>query len=112
MDAETTEMFRARLEAMAAEIAAAEADTATDREPVALDQQSVGRLARMDAMQVQAMAAAQSRRRAEELRRIRAALARVEEGEFGHCQGCGDEIARGRLELDPATPFCVTCARG
>ncbi|MEL7171789.1 MAG: TraR/DksA family transcriptional regulator, partial [Pseudomonadota bacterium] len=49
-----------------AEIAAEEAETAADRAPVTLDQQSVGRLSRMDAMQVQAMAAAQSRRRSAE----------------------------------------------
>ena len=112
MDAETREAFRARLEAMAAELAAAEAGTEADRRPVELDQQSVGRLARMDAMQVQAMASAQSRRRAAELKRIRAALARFEEDEFGHCRECGEEIALRRLELDPATPFCVACARG
>ena len=112
MDSETREAFRRRIEAMLAELAAAEAGTAEDRRPVALDQQSVGRLARMDAMQVQAMATAQSRRRAAEATRLRAALARFDDDEFGYCQRCGEEIALRRLELDPATPFCIACARG
>lgn len=41
-----------------------------DRATVALDQQSVGRLSRMDAMQRQAMAQANDRQRARELQRI------------------------------------------
>ena len=104
--------LRRRLEAEAAAIETAERATHADRKPVELDQQSVGRLARMDAMQVQAMAAAQSRRRIAELRRIRAALARFAEDEFGWCQKCGEAISHARLDLDPATPFCVDCARG
>lgn len=102
--------LRARLEAEDAAIEAAERDTAADRAPVELDQQSVGRLSRMDALQVQAMAEAQSRRRAQERRRIRAALARFDEGEYGWCQECGELIEPKRLDLDPATPFCVACA--
>ncbi|WP_299359123.1 TraR/DksA C4-type zinc finger protein [uncultured Paracoccus sp.] len=46
-----------------------------------------------------------------ELRRIDAALARVEAGEYGHCVTCGQEIADKRLELLPDTPFCGNCAR-
>lgn len=110
MDKSTLERFRDRLLAMAAELEEAERATRDDRAPVTLDQQSVGRLSRMDAMQVQAMAAAQSRRRTAEIGRIRAALRRWEEGEFGWCGECGEEIAAKRLELDPAAPLCVGCA--
>jgi len=46
------------------------------------------------------------------LRRIAAALARIDEGEFGYCIKCGDEIASRRLELDPAAPLCISCASG
>ncbi|RSK33661.1 TraR/DksA family transcriptional regulator [Rhodovulum iodosum] len=80
-------------------------------ETVILDQQSVGRLSRMDALQQQAMAKATQARRAGQATRIRAALARIEEGEFGYCTECGDEIAHGRLDLDPTTPTCISCAR-
>ena len=110
MTPERRDAFRALLQAEAQDLETAERDTADDRRPVELDQQSVGRLARMDAMQVQAMATAQSRRRAGRLKRVKAALARFDEDEFGFCQGCGEEIAEKRLDLDPATPLCVSCA--
>ncbi|MFO6277706.1 TraR/DksA family transcriptional regulator, partial [Pseudomonas aeruginosa] len=32
------------------------------------------------------------------------------EGEYGWCNQCGELIASGRLEFDPATPLCITCA--
>jgi DnaK suppressor protein len=66
----------------------------------------------MDAMQVQAMALETSRRRGAELRRIAAALARMEAGDFGNCVECGEEIAARRLDLDPAAPLCIACAAG
>lgn len=80
------------------------------RKPVTLDQESVGRLSRMDAMQVQAMAQALERRRQAEKARIDAALQRIDEGEFGWCITCGEEIAPKRLAHDPSVAKCVTCA--
>lgn len=47
-----------------------------------------------------------------ELRMIEAALARIDEGEYGFCVSCGAEIAEERLDLLPATPFCRNCAPG
>ncbi|MBT8408311.1 MAG: TraR/DksA C4-type zinc finger protein, partial [Alphaproteobacteria bacterium] len=79
---------------------------------VTLDQQSVGRLSRMDAMQQQAMAQATGRRRQASRVRIAAALARMDEAEYGYCSECGDEIAPARLQLDPAIPTCLSCAKG
>ncbi|MEM1162045.1 MAG: TraR/DksA C4-type zinc finger protein [Pseudomonadota bacterium] len=104
--------FRERLDQEAAELRAADAQTSSDRAPVELDQVAVGRLSRMDAMQQQAMAQAQSRRRAGRLKAIRAALQRMDEDEFGWCQNCGEEIAPGRLDLDPTASQCVSCAAG
>ena len=63
-------------------------------------------------MQVQAMAQATERRRAEEMDRIRATLARMGEGEFGCCIRCGEEIAPKRLEFDPMAATCIECASG
>lgn len=79
---------------------------------VVLDQQSVGRLSRMDALQNQAMAVAQQNRRDQEQRRLQSALGRLEEEDFGYCEDCGDAIAYKRLELDPACRLCVSCASG
>ena len=58
------------------------------------------------------MAQASARARAARRKRIAAALARIDQGEFGYCTGCGEEIAIKRLELDPTMPTCITCARG
>lgn len=48
----------------------------------------------------------------DELRRIDAALARIEDGSYGICVKCGDEIAEARLNAVPETPFCAGCASG
>jgi DnaK suppressor protein len=79
--------------------------------PVVLDQTTVGRLSRMDEIQNQAMSIEMERRRIDETHRINAALARMEKDEFGYCMTCGDEIEKKRLELDPAIPTCVGCAK-
>ena len=79
---------------------------------VTLDQQSVGRLSRMDALQSQAMAKAQQGRRDILAQRLHAALARLDAGEFGECVDCGEWIAQKRLEFDPAATKCITCASG
>ena len=80
------------------------------RAPVSLDQQSVGRISRIDAMQQQAMAQAQERQRALEIMAIEQALTRMESGDFGYCLECDEEIAEKRLEVDPAARLCVSCA--
>jgi len=77
---------------------------------VTLDQSRVGRLSRMDALQTQAMAQASHRQREVALRRVLAALRRIEAGEFGYCVACGEAIDPRRLEVDPAAPRCVRCA--
>lgn len=48
----------------------------------------------------------------QEIRMIEAALARIDEGEYGACTKCGAEISEARLDLVPFTPFCAACARG
>ena len=104
------DLYRSRLEAEAAALRAQSGETQVERRPVELDQQSVGRLSRMDAMQQQAMAAALEARRGGRLRAISAALARMDEDEFGYCDECGGFIGFARLDLDPALARCVDCA--
>ena len=102
---------RAALLALKAELEGLAETNAQDRRVVELDQQSVGRLSRMDALQGQAMAQETMRRRALDLKRIEAALARIEEDEYGWCARCGEEIAEARLDLDPMAAVCAGCAR-
>lgn len=46
----------------------------------------------------------------DEIRMIRAALQRIDKGEFGYCVNCGEEIAKARLEVVPHAPRCRNCA--
>ncbi|SFO86448.1 molecular chaperone DnaK [Qipengyuania nanhaisediminis] len=105
-EAEARRKLIARREALDAQDAA----NADSREAVELQQDSVGRLSRMDAMQQQAMAQATARRRVAERARIAAALERMDEGEWGWCTACGNEIAAKRLQHDPSVAKCVECA--
>jgi DnaK suppressor protein len=110
-DAELRDRHRPRLLAAAEELRSESNRTSADRRPVELDQQSVGRLSRMDAMQQQAMATAQQARRGARLVAIDAALRRLAEGDYGWCADCGEFIGTERLDLDPALMHCVDCAR-
>lgn len=76
---------------------------------VTLDQSSVGRLSRMDAMQQQAMAQASMQRLQVHRRRLDAALQRVQQGSYGICCECAGAIGLERLLSDPAAPFCMDC---
>ena len=87
------------------------AAAADERRPVELDQQSVGRLSRMDALQVQAMAQALEGRRQARSQRVRAALKRLDEDEFGICGECGEDIPADRIATDITVARCITCSR-
>lgn len=104
--------FRALIAARLHEIAEAERRGRAGTAVVELDQQAVGRLSRMDALQSQAMAKAQSARRAGEEARLNAALTRIETGDYGLCEECGEDIPAARLRLDLAALRCVSCAGG
>ena len=115
MDEPDPEELRARYEPHIREelatLRAASTATSENRRPVELDPQSVGRLSRMDALQGQAMAAGVEARRHVRIRMLQVALERLEEGEFGWCDECGEPIAAARLDLDPTSARCVGCAR-
>ena len=38
------------------------------------------------------------------------ALARIEDGSYGECVECGDEISEQRLQARPEARLCITCA--
>ena len=104
--------FKRLLQAKRDELLALMQSSKDSTKPVELDQASVGRLSRMDAMQVQAMALAAEERRRDELQRIEAAFKRIESGDYGYCISCDEEIAPKRLELDPTILTCIRCASG
>ena len=80
------------------------------RAPVALDQQSVGRLSRMDAMQQQSMELATEAAAGNVCRCWLQLNIELRTGDYGHCLACDGEIAFKRLEIDPAATRCIACA--
>lgn len=76
---------------------------------VELDQTSIGRLSRMDAMQQQAMSQSLRRRAQHRFRRINAAMERLANDRYGRCCDCAEWLPLARLRVDPAAPFCADC---
>ncbi|NDA19284.1 MAG: conjugal transfer protein TraR [Alphaproteobacteria bacterium] len=107
MDRQTAKQ---RIEAEMAELAKRSQISEEARAPVTLDQQSVGRLSRMDALQQQSMELATEERRQQRLLALTAALRRIEAGDYGFCLKCDGDIASGRLAVDPAVTLCIDCA--
>ncbi len=78
-------------------------------ETVALDPTAVGRLSRMDAMQVQEMAKAGLRNHKRRLVQVDNALRLFEDEEYGFCRACDDPVGYPRLKARPETPLCLGC---
>ena len=103
--------YKRLIELQLEELTADNARGQSAQKTVELDQQSVGRLSRMDALQSQAMAQAQQRRRNVLMGSLQAALQRLKQEEFGYCMECGDEIDDARLLANPAVLKCVACLK-
>jgi len=41
--------------------------------------------------------------------KIREAIERIEAGDFGECEDCGDQIGEARLKARPVTTLCIEC---
>ena len=70
--------------------------------PQDLEEQSL-----IDLIEDTGLAVADMRR--EELTNIDEAIARLEAGIYGMCEGCGAEVDEERLKVVPLTPCCVKC---
>lgn len=110
MDGPVSDGFRRRLLAMRADLDVTAEASREAGKTVVLDQSSVGRLSRIDALQGQQMALEGARRREQTLVRIEAALKRIETGTFGDCFVCGEAIDARRLSVDPTITRCLRCA--
>ena len=47
---------------------------------------------------------------AQSIRELQAAIERIDDGSYGICESCGEEIAPGRLSAIPEATRCVDCA--
>jgi DnaK suppressor protein len=43
------------------------------------------------------------------INKIREALERIDDGSFGTCDTCGEEISEARLKARPVTTLCIDC---
>lgn len=109
MNKATTAKFKQAMLDIRAELEAHDASEKESTQPVALDQSSVGRLTRMNALQTHEMALEAARRREQQRAEIDGALRRIEAGEYGICAACGEKIDVRRLEVAPATTRCMKC---
>ena len=80
-----------------------------DSKPVQLDQQMVGRLSRMDAMQQQQMTRASQVQAKAHLSRVLLALKAIKGEEYGWCNDCDEPIAFPRLKARPDARLCLNC---
>ena len=110
LTAEEREVLRADLVALRGTLTEAVAADEAASKPVILDQSSVGRLSRMDALQMQSMALETQRRRQVQLKLVEVALKRITSGEYGICIACEDDINPRRLEFDLTASLCIACA--
>jgi DnaK suppressor protein len=49
------------------------------------------------------------RKQLQELKEIEEALAKIESGEYGICEMCGEQIKPLRLKVKPYAKYCIVC---
>jgi len=111
MDEQRIDHFRELLGNLRQELRASLASTNESADPVSPDR-AIGRLTRQDAMLAQQMALELRRRNQTRLGQIDTALRRIEDGTYGICARCDEEISLNRLNVRPEALFCVRCAGG
>ena len=104
------ERLRAALEALRDQLERSLAGSRDAARPVGLAE-PIGRLSRMDAMQQQKMAQASREGIAQRANQVRAALARFEDGTYGLCVSCEENVGFPRLQARPESPLCIACQR-
>jgi len=96
--AQRRELFRAVAQ-IEEELLWLETDVESEMVERAQDETCIRLLARLD-----------DRQKAE-IEDIDRAFARIANGTYGRCEGCGQPIPRARLEALPAAATCLPCAR-
>jgi len=110
MDQQTLNYFQEKLLTLQAELLGVADLVNESSRTVDLDQTAVGRVSRIDALQMQEMALSNQHRQQEHLLEVKNALERIDEGVYGLCIECDEAIVQGRLEINPAVEYCINCA--
>jgi DnaK suppressor protein len=72
---------------------------------------AIGRLSRLDSMQMEEVRKDATRRRNHRMHLLQEALHRMDSGGYGQCEECTEWISYARLEETPEAAFCGDCAR-
>lgn len=107
---EELERLREELERELVRLERSVATSGEAARPVELDQQAVGRLSRMDALQNQHLTRNLKDRSEARYEAVRAALARLDAGTYGICTRCEEAMDPGRLSVFPEAEHCQACA--
>lgn len=110
MESDVQESFRSKIEARICELEDSMESTKQDREAISPDK-SIGRLSRLDSMQMQQMALGMNSRMQEEVRQLKEALKRISVGCYGTCELCRQDIPMERLEFQLDATICIECFR-
>lgn len=70
---------------------------------------AIGRISRMDAINNKSVTEAALRKAKEKLEKLRFALTKVEDDDFGICSKCKQPIPLGRILIMPQSRTCVKC---
>ena len=109
MDDRQLQRFQQQLLTLRNELKASLESDSDEGKPVEPDR-AIGRLTRQDAMQAQQMALEIKRRNQARLAQVALALERIEQGSYGYCTRCEEEISEARLKVRPEAPICISCA--
>ncbi|GAA4362461.1 TraR/DksA family transcriptional regulator [Kangiella marina] len=101
--------FKKQLLSLEAELMECLGLTSESSKAVELDQARMGRVSRGDAMQQQAMVSAAHQRDEKHLVKVRKALKRIDDDDYGFCLECGEDITMKRLDVAPETELCLDC---
>ncbi len=96
--------FRAALTARIAEL-----ERVTHHRDAITIERSADQLEEIQAASQRALAVCNLDREFNQLRHARAALRRIEEGNFGTCRECDEDIHPKRLAAVPWAPLCIRC---
>lgn len=103
--------IKAQLELLVTELEQSIEDVKPSSQPVELDQQAVGRVSRIDAIQQQQLQLASLQRMKQRLGMVKEALEKIDSEDFGYCLKCEEPIGFERLKARPESQACMECMK-
>ncbi|MDP1591712.1 MAG: TraR/DksA C4-type zinc finger protein [Prosthecobacter sp.] len=101
--------FEDKIDALIQQLQAEIAKAAEDTAAVSPDN-AIGRISRMDSILSQEVAKAAVARKQQRILDLHAARMRLDEGKFGWCVVCVEDIEIERLEAAPEATLCLACS--